>query len=191
LARADGARFSASRQAGCSRHAVTADWNGFAVLHNAAARVGGLDVGSCRAKAARMSPACLARRICLPARRRRDRHGQNRRRLRVYIGTHGDAGAHRANVILPASRAYTEKSAPMSHRRPRAAGPTAPGFAAGEAREDWQSAGAVGCARQEAALRFAAATAHQLYGEYPHLADRQVLAAASTTSAGRQSSAAA
>ena len=27
----------------------------------------------------------------------------------VYIGTHGDAGAHRADVILPGA-AYTEKS---------------------------------------------------------------------------------
>ena len=46
----------------------------------------------------------------VPARRRRDRHDRKTGdAFVVYIGTHGDAGAHRADVILPAA-AYTEKS---------------------------------------------------------------------------------
>ena len=40
----------------------------------------------------------------------------------VYIGTHGDRGAHRADVILPGA-AYPEKSGALrQHRRPRADG---------------------------------------------------------------------
>ena len=44
----------------------------------------------------------------------------------VYIGTHGDRGAHRADVILPGA-AYTGKIGPLrQHRRPRADGRRAP-----------------------------------------------------------------
>ena len=44
----------------------------------------------------------------------------------VYIGTHGDRGAHRADVILPGA-AYPEKSGDLrQHRRPRADGERAP-----------------------------------------------------------------
>lgn len=39
-------------------------------------------------------------------------------KLTVYIGSHGDNGAHHADVILPAA-AYTEKSGTGQHRRPR------------------------------------------------------------------------
>jgi len=62
----------------------------------------------------------LARRICSSCSARRDRHGQNRGAFVVYIGTHGDAGAHRANVI-PAGTAYTEKSGTYVNTKPRAA----------------------------------------------------------------------
>ncbi|HEY4862814.1 MAG TPA: molybdopterin-dependent oxidoreductase, partial [Xanthobacteraceae bacterium] len=54
----------------------------------------------------------------------------------VYIGTHGDRGAHRADVILPGA-AYTEKSAIYvnTEGRPQLANRAA--FPPGEAREDW------------------------------------------------------
>ncbi len=46
----------------------------------------------------------------LPARRRRaGLHPEGREAFTVYIGSHGDNGAHNADVILPAA-AYTEKS---------------------------------------------------------------------------------
>ena len=55
----------------------------------------------------------------------------------VYIGTHGDRGAHRADVILPGA-AYTGKIR-HSTSTPKAAcrWPTAPRFPPGDAREDW------------------------------------------------------
>ena len=55
----------------------------------------------------------------------------------IYQGHHGDAGAHRADVILPGA-AYTEKNAHLrQHRGPRAARPSRAHFPPGEAREDW------------------------------------------------------
>ena len=54
----------------------------------------------------------------------------------VYIGTHGDAGAHRADVILPAA-AYTEKSGTYVNTEGRVQMTNRAGFAPGEAREDW------------------------------------------------------
>jgi NADH-quinone oxidoreductase subunit G len=54
----------------------------------------------------------------------------------VYVGTHGDAGAHRADVILPAA-AYTEKSVTYVNTEGRAQVTTRAAFPPGDAKEDW------------------------------------------------------
>jgi NADH-quinone oxidoreductase subunit G len=54
----------------------------------------------------------------------------------VYLGTHGDAGAHRADVILPGST-YTEKSGIYVNTEGRVQVANRAGFAPGDAREDW------------------------------------------------------
>jgi NADH-quinone oxidoreductase subunit G len=54
----------------------------------------------------------------------------------VYIGTHGDRGAHRADVILP-SAAYTEKSGIYVNTEGRVQMASRASFPPGEAREDW------------------------------------------------------
>jgi NADH-quinone oxidoreductase subunit G len=54
----------------------------------------------------------------------------------VYIGTHGDRGAHRADVILPGA-AYTEKSAIYVNTEGRVQISGRAAFPPGEAREDW------------------------------------------------------
>jgi NADH-quinone oxidoreductase subunit G len=54
----------------------------------------------------------------------------------VYIGTHGDRGAHRADVILPGA-AYPEKSAIYVNTEGRVQMATRAAFPPGEAREDW------------------------------------------------------
>jgi NADH-quinone oxidoreductase subunit G len=54
----------------------------------------------------------------------------------VYIGTHGDKGAHRADVILPGA-AYTEKSAIYVNTEGRVQIGGRAAFPPGEAREDW------------------------------------------------------
>ena len=94
------------------------DWNGFAVLHDAASRVGALDLGFVPGKgglnAGRMTaPGGLDVLFSLGADEIKVPDGV----FVVYIGTHGDAGAHRADVILPGA-AYTEKTALCQHGRP-------------------------------------------------------------------------
>ncbi|MGZ8300607.1 MAG: molybdopterin-dependent oxidoreductase, partial [Rhodoplanes sp.] len=54
----------------------------------------------------------------------------------VYIGTHGDRGAHRADVILPAAT-YTEKSGLYVNTEGRVQLAARAGFPPGDAREDW------------------------------------------------------
>ncbi|CAI8180908.1 MAG: NADH-quinone oxidoreductase chain 3 [Alphaproteobacteria bacterium] len=55
----------------------------------------------------------------------------------VYIGSHGDRGAHRADVILPAA-AYTEKQATYVNTEGRGQMTEQAATPPGEAREDWK-----------------------------------------------------
>ena len=55
----------------------------------------------------------------------------------VYIGSHGDKGAHIADVILPAT-AYSEKDAIYVNVEGRAQSTTKAAFAPGHAKEDWK-----------------------------------------------------
>ena len=54
----------------------------------------------------------------------------------IYLGTHGDAGAHRADIILPGA-AYTEKSGLYVNTEGRAQRGERAVFPKGEAKEDW------------------------------------------------------
>jgi len=54
----------------------------------------------------------------------------------VYVGTHGDRGAHRADVILPGA-AYTEKSGIYVNTEGRPQFAERAVFPPGDAREDW------------------------------------------------------
>ena len=89
---------------------VREGWNGFNVLHTAAARVGALDLGFIPGEggldtAAMLQRGALDTLILLGA----DEHDLSvSDAFTVYIGSHGDAGAHKADVILPAAT-YTEK----------------------------------------------------------------------------------
>jgi NADH-quinone oxidoreductase subunit G len=113
------------------------DWNGFAVLHDAASRVGALDLGFVPGKggltAGRMTaPGGLDVLFSLGADDIKVPDGV----FVVYIGTHGDAGAHRADVILPGA-AYTEKTGIYVNTEGRVQMANRASFPPGEAREDW------------------------------------------------------
>jgi NADH-quinone oxidoreductase subunit G len=54
----------------------------------------------------------------------------------IYIGTHGDRGASRADVVLPGA-AYPEKSAIYLNTEGRVQMTTRASFPPGDAREDW------------------------------------------------------
>ena len=117
--------------------AVKDDWNGFAVLHDAASRVGALDLGFAPGKAGMTvtqmtAPDALDVLFSLGA----DEIKAPDEAFVVYIGTHGDVGAHRADIILPGA-AYTEKTGIYVNTEGRVQMADRAGFPPGEAREDW------------------------------------------------------
>ena len=117
--------------------AIKDGWNGFAVLHDSASRVGALDIGFAPGagglNAAQMTTfGTLDVLFLLGADEIKVPDGT----FVVYIGTHGDRGAHRADVILPAA-AYTEKSATYVNTEGRVQVTGRASFPPGEAREDW------------------------------------------------------
>jgi NADH-quinone oxidoreductase subunit G len=114
--------------------AVKDGWNGFAVLHDTASRVGALDIGfaSGMTTAQMTTFGTLDVLFLLGADEVKVPDGT----FVVYIGTHGDAGAHRADVILPGA-AYTEKSAIFVNTEGRVQIAGRASFPPGEAREDW------------------------------------------------------
>jgi NADH-quinone oxidoreductase subunit G len=117
--------------------ALKQDWNGFAVLHDTASRVGALDVGFAAGtgglSAAQMTTfGTLDVLFLLGA----DEIKVPKGAFVVYIGTHGDRGAHRADVILPAA-AYTEKTGIYVNTEGRVQMANRAAFPPGEAREDW------------------------------------------------------
>ncbi len=148
LARSDGAAvLHLARELAETFGMIGAGWNGFNVLHGAAARVGGLDLGF------------------LPGDGGRDRDGifdgvhggevevvyllgadefdmtrlgpsAEEGAFVIYQGHHGDAGAHRADVILPGA-AYTEKNGTYVNTEGRVQLGRLAVSPPGEAREDW------------------------------------------------------
>ncbi|ODR95409.1 NADH dehydrogenase [Methyloceanibacter superfactus] len=142
LARPDGAAVLAlAAKAAMKIGAVKQDWNGFNVLHSAAGRVAGLDLGLVPGKSGRDVEAILDAagkgHIEVSISSRRDRHGAAGAMLRHLSGSHGDAGAHRADVILPGA-AYTEKDGTYVNTEGRAQMTSRAIFPPGEAREDWK-----------------------------------------------------
>jgi len=138
LTRPDGAAIAAlAAKAAVELGAVKDGWNGFCVLHTAASRVGALDIGFVpgsdgKTAAVMTEPGALDVLFLLGA----DEIDVPPGPFVVYIGTHGDAGAHRADVILPGA-AYTEKSGLYVNTEGRVQIGNRASFPPGEAREDW------------------------------------------------------
>jgi NADH-quinone oxidoreductase subunit G len=138
VARPDGAAIaSLAAKIAADSGALADGWNGFSVLHSAASRVGGLDIGFVPGEGGLKTAEMLsfgtldvlfslgADEIEIPA-------GP----FVVYLGTHGDRGAHRADVVLPGA-AYTEKSGIYVNTEGRVQLAARAAFPPGDAREDW------------------------------------------------------
>ena len=143
LARDDGARvLGLARKIAEDCGMSIADWNGFNVLHTAAARVGGLDLGFVPGESGRDVAGILAGAasgeidtVFLLEADEIDTAGLDKAFV-VYQGHHGDRGAHCADVILPGA-AYSEKSATYVNTEGRVQRTTRAVFPPGDAREDW------------------------------------------------------
>ena len=144
LSRSDGARvLGTARRIAESCGLVRDDWNGFNILHYAAARVGGLDLGfvpgpggldvngivaGCRSGAIEVLYLLGADEI--------DTSDLGAAFV-IYQGHHGDRGARHADVILPGA-AYTEKDGTHVNTEGRVQLARRAVFPPGEAREDWK-----------------------------------------------------
>ena len=143
LARADGAAvLAAARGIADATGMIGEDWNGFNVLHTAAARVAGLDLGLVPGSGGRDVAGILdgaaAGEIEIVYLLAADEIDTSKlaNAFVIYQGHHGDAGAHVADVILPGA-AYTEKEATYVNTEGRVQRGRRAIFPPGDAREDW------------------------------------------------------
>ncbi len=140
LARPDGAAVLAAAWKLASQvGALTAEWNGFNVLHTAAARVGALDLGFLPGAGGKTLDAMMAGGVDLLWLLGADEFDTGRigaDTFVVYQGHHGDRGAARADVILPGST-YVEKSGTYVNTEGRVQRTGKAVFAPGDARDDW------------------------------------------------------
>jgi len=144
LTRPDGgAILAAARKIADSSNMVREDWNGFNLLHTAAARVGALDLRFLPGKGGQGTEGILAGAASgaidtvylLGA----DEIDMSRlgKAFVIYQGHHGDKGAARADIVLPGA-AYTEKNATYVNMEGRAQFGRMAVFPPGDAREDWK-----------------------------------------------------
>ena len=121
---------------------ITEGWNGFNVLHAAASRVAGLDMGFLPGDDGKgtsdILAGCADGSIEVLYNLAADEldFSQTDKAFVIYQGHHGDAGARAADVILPGA-AYTEKSGTYVNMEGRAQSGRLASFAPGDAREDW------------------------------------------------------
>ncbi|MGL4440700.1 MAG: NADH-quinone oxidoreductase subunit NuoG [Bosea sp. (in: a-proteobacteria)] len=172
LARPDGAAvLSMAAQFASQIGAVRDDWNGFAVLHTAASRVGGLDLGFVPGESGlsatdMLKPGVLDVLYLLGV----DEVEVPAGAFVIYQGSHGDKGAHRADVILPGA-AYTEKSGTYVNTEGRVQMTSRAVFPPGEAKEDWAIVRALsGSLGQALPFDTLAQLRKALYAAHPHFA---------------------
>jgi NADH-quinone oxidoreductase subunit G len=179
LAREDGlAVLALAAKAALVQGAVKEGWNGFGVLHTAAARVGGLDLGFVPGEGGLDAPAMAkAGALDVLFNLGADEIAVEPGAFVIYQGTHGDRGAARADVILPGA-AYTEKSGLYVNTEGRVQLADRANFPPGEAREDWAIlralSEAIGHKLPFDSLR---ALRARLYAEHPHFARIDEIAA--------------
>jgi NADH-quinone oxidoreductase subunit G len=184
LARGDGAAvLGAAAKLAQAVGAATAEWNGFAVLHTAAARVGGLDLGFVPGQGGKDAAAMLSGGADVLFLLGADELDLSpaKSAFVVYIGTHGDAGAHRADVILPGA-AYTEKSGTYVNTEGRVQMTNRAGFAPGNAREDWAILRALSdVLGKKLPFDSLSELRRKLYADHPHFSRVDQIAPADTS----------
>jgi NADH-quinone oxidoreductase subunit G len=113
-------------------------WNGFNVLHSAASRVAGLDMGFTPGEGGlsaieMVKKGALDVLVLLGA---DEIDASKSKAFKVYLGSHGDRGAHGTDVILPGA-AYTEKDGLYVNTEGRVQMAERVVFPKGQAKDDW------------------------------------------------------
>lgn len=166
LARGDGAAVLAAAQALAAR-----TQSGLLVLHTAAGRVGAMDVGATNPDAMMgVNTADVIYNL-----------GADEIEIAddafvIYQGSHGDRGAHRADVILPGA-AYTEEPGLFVNTEGRPQLAARASFAPGDAKENWAILRALS-GEMDAALPYESigALRDAIVAGHPHLGDIDVVA---------------
>lgn len=167
LREADGEAVLAAAMAICE-----ASGSKLMVLHTAASRVGAMDVGAVTdgGMAAAVDGADVVYNLGA------DEVDVAAGPFVIYQGSHGDRGAHRADIILPAA-AYTEENGLFVNTEGRPQLAMRASFAPGQAKENWAILRALS-AELDATLPYnsLAALRTALIADVPHLADIDVVA---------------
>ena len=134
---ADSATLSHAARFVVDRDAVTPDWNGFNVLHSSASRVAALDLGFVPSgdtpkTSEKIVEDCEV--LFLVGADEFDLSSRPKNSLTIYVGSHGDVGAHGADIVLPGAT-YTEKSGLWANTEGRVQIGSKAVF--GPGREDW------------------------------------------------------
>jgi NADH-quinone oxidoreductase subunit G len=141
LARPDGAAIhAASWRLATQFNMLTPDWHGFNILHHAAARVGALDIGFLPGPQAKSTAQMLGGGVdilWLLGADELDTNAIGADTFVIYQGHTGDAGAARADLILPGA-AYTEKDGTYVNTEGRVQQARLALKPPGDAREDWR-----------------------------------------------------
>jgi NADH-quinone oxidoreductase subunit G len=136
------------------------------ILHTAASRVGAMDIGAVTTGgiAAAIDGADVIYNLGA------DEVDIDAGLFVIYQGSHGDRGAHRADIVLPAA-AYTEENGLFVNTEGRPQLAMRAGFAPGDARENWAILRALS-GELGAALPFdsLASLRQALVADVPHLA---------------------
>ena len=143
LSRADGeAVLGLCRKIADDFGLIADGWNGFNILHTSAARVGGLDLGLVPGEGGKDVAGILDAAasgdmevVYLLGADEIDA-SKLEKAFVIYQGSHGEAGAHVADVILPGA-AYTEKDATWVNTEGRVQQGFRAVYTPGDAREDW------------------------------------------------------
>jgi len=125
-----------------SVNAVREGWNGMNILHSAASRVGGLDIGFVPSAGGLATDEILdaaaqgaVKTVLLMGADELDTD-KLKDAFVIYQGSHGDKGAHIADIILP-SAAYTEKDGLYVNMEGRVQMGSRAVAPKGQAKEDW------------------------------------------------------
>jgi NADH-quinone oxidoreductase subunit G len=112
---------------------VRDDWNGFNVLHMAAARMGGLMLGYAQPNGI---SALFGTKLVFALGADEVDWSAFKSSFKVYVGHHGDKGAAAADVVLPGA-SYAEKPGTYVNLEGRVQRGERAVFPPGDAREDW------------------------------------------------------
>jgi NADH-quinone oxidoreductase subunit G len=180
LAREDGQSILAlAATAARALGAFKEGWNGFSVLHTAAARVGGLDLGFVPGQGG-LDARSMAKSGALDVLYLlgADEIAVEPGAFVIYQGTHGDRGAARADVILPGA-VYTEKSGTYVNTEGRVQLADRANFPPGAAREDWAILRALSdVLGHKLPFDSLKALRDRLYAAHPHFAELDEIAVA-------------